>query len=87
MNKKTLIISLVLLWVWLAITLSTDYYAVSGKRAVKASEIKLIAVAGAGRAVVFWKREPRVDSTRLVWLLLPPILGFPILRRLWRRLL
>jgi len=79
--KKPLIISLILLWVWLAVTLSADYYLVGGQIAIKENNAGGIpATVG---LLMHGKREIRIDKFLLVWLLLPPVIGFPILRRLF----
>ena len=82
--KKPLIISLLLLWIWIAITLSTDYYLVNGEQAIREAAAKRTPAAYQYH-LREWKREPRIDGICLVWLLLPPVLALPVLRKFWRR--
>ena len=84
--RRATIISLVLLWVWLAFTLSTQYYYVEsapGVRSFSATDVKMLPTAYRAR-VLRWGRELRIDYALLVWFLLPPVLLSPLLRQFWR---
>ena len=80
--RRAAIISLVLLWVWFAFTVSADYYCVYDTGfAVKESDVRRPGIRPCRNA----KRELRLDFTRLGWLLLPPVLVSPLLRQFWRK--
>lgn len=60
--RRATIISLLLLWVWIAFTLSADYYLVNNSRAIKESDLKLLP-AERRSAILHWVREPEKIET------------------------
>lgn len=84
--KKTVLVSVVLLWVWIAATLSLDYHMVY----VETGEIFTMNVPRVyGESILLSSGKVRrswvLDERKLMWLLLPPVILSPLLRKLWNQ--
>ncbi len=84
--KKPLMISVLLLWLWGALTLSIDsVWKVKGSNTIVTRE--MFKRFGQNYIAHYGKAELHhyFNAGRFFWLLMPPVLVSPFLRALWRR--
>ena len=60
--RRAAIISLLLLWVWIAFTVSAEYYLVNGPRAIRESDLKLLPAGHRSRILYSLREAQKVES-------------------------